>query len=736
MPDSGAPPTLQAARAGHLPWLYGAALFTAALLLFWIQPLYTKMTLPYFGGAPAVWTTASMFFQCALLGGYLYAHVLTRALGFREQVLVHLALLALVFPLLPFAVDAAAAAGAARDPLDTLLVLLAAGIGLPFVAVAATAPLLQRWFSHTRHADAADPYFLYAASNAGSMLALAGYPLVIEPALGLARQSLLWAGGYALLALALAVCAAAAWRLRAPAEPAAAPAVAAPGLSWRERALWLALAFAPSSLMLGVTQHVSSEIAAVPLMWVVPLALYVATFINAFSRRPLIRLEWAGRAQPLLVIFLVLVWTLNIYISVFLVHLLSFVVTALMCHGELARRRPATDHLTEFYLWIAVGGALGGAFNAVAAPLLFDSIVEYPLVIALACMLRLAPRAALPLRWTDLVVPATLAFALFALVRFNVHPMRQGALAIVLYLEVIGLVLYFARSRPVRFGLAVAVALLAQPALHGVDDVLVRHRSFFGVHTVLKDETGRFHVLLNGITVHGAQDLDPQLRHEPTTFYHRDGPLGQLFSALGRDGRFQRVALVGLGTGSAVCYRAPGRTWRIYEIDPVVVRLARDSRWFDFLAACAPQAPIVTGDGRLELAKEPAGSFDLIILDTFSSDAIPVHMVTREAVELYFSKLAPRGVLMLHISNQYLDLGPVVASIAGSLGLAALAPGPRLMVPGEGRFSQLESNWIALARSPAELAALAKEEGWQPATAQPSIAPWTDDYSNLLQALK
>jgi hypothetical protein len=722
--------------AGYLSWLYGTALLIAALLLFWVQPLYTKMALPYFGGAPAVWTTASMFFQCALLAGYLYAHVLSRSLGFRPQVLVHFALLALVFALLPFKVDPAAVGDAAQDPLRVLLALFGSGVGLPFLAIAATAPLLQRWFSHTLHAEAADPYFLYAASNTGSMLALVGFPLVIEPALGLARQSQLWSAGYALLALLLATCAAGAWRHGAAAHPPAEPAAATVGPAWRERALWLALAFVPTSLMLGVTQHVSSEIAAVPLMWVVPLALYVATFINAFARRPPLRLAWTAPVQPLLVVALVLVWTLNIYASVFLVHLLSFVVTALMCHGELARRRPAADHLTEFYLWIAVGGALGGAFNAVAAPLLFDSIVEYPLAIAVACMLRPVPHAERRLRWSDLGLPAALAAGLGALIHFGVHPLRLGTFAIVFYLETIGVILYFARARPVRFGLAVAVVLLAQSALHVADEVLVRHRSFFGVHTVLKDETGKFHVLLNGITVHGAQHLDEAKRHEPTTFYHRDGPLGQLFLALGKDSRIQRVALVGLGTGSAVCHRASGRIWQIYEIDPVVVQLARDTRFFDFLAACAPQARVAVGDGRLGLAQAVDGSLDLIILDTFSSDAIPVHMVTREAIELYFRKLAPRGVLMLHISNQYLDLAPVISNIAAGLGLAALVPGPRLSLPFDGRFSQMESNWIAIGRSADDLAALIAQEGWRSPEMRPSVRPWTDDYSNILQALK
>jgi hypothetical protein len=713
-------------------------LLIAALLLFWIQPLYTKMALPYFGGAPAVWTTASMFFQFALLAGYLYAHVLSQTVSFRRQVFLHLALLALTFFVLPVRIDADAGTAAAQEPVSALLSLLALGLGLPFFAIAATAPLLQRWFSHTQHADAGDPYFLYVASNVGSMIALVSYPLAVEPLLGLAEQSLVWMAGYVLLVLLMAACAHYAWRYRDATHAADAMISGAAGdVSWRERARWMLLAFAPSSLMLGVTQHITSEIAAVPLLWLAPLALYVITFINAFARRPPVKLEWTARLQPLLVILLALVWVLNIYLSVFVLHLVTFFVTALMCHGELARRRPHAAHLTEFYIWIALGGALGGAFNALVAPLAFDSILEYPLAIALACMLRPALRPGdRSLRWTDIALPAALAAAFVVLVHFGFRPLQHNKLIIVLYLEAVGVALYLMRARPLRFGLAVAAALLAIPHLHAVDEVLARHRSFFGVHTVLKDESGGFHVLMHGITVHGAQHLDPAKRLEPTAYFHRDGPLGQLFAALGPGGRFRQIALIGLGTGSAACYREPGREWTFFEIDPVVIELALDRRWFTFLTECAPGASIIAGDGRLSLQAMPDGRFDLVIADAFSSDAIPVHMITREAIALYFRKLSERGVLLLQITNQYLDLSPVLAATAADLGLVAMVPGFRLSLASDARFAQMESHWMALARAPTDLAALATQEGWQTPGLGRGGRPWTDDYSNILQALK
>lgn len=734
-PGQPLPPPGGAAR---LSWLYAGALLLSALLLFWIQPLFTKMVLPLFGGAPAVWTTASMFFQFALLAGYLYAHIVSRKLTLKQQALTHLALLAAVFALLPVQLDAASASHAAREPISALLWLLATCLGLPFFAVAATAPLLQRWFSHTRHTDAKDPYFLYSASNLGSMLALLGYPVLIEPLFGLAQQTRVWTFAYALLAALIAVCALAMWRNRQDERPEEARlAETAPPVGWKRRAHWILLAAAPSSLLLGVTQHITTEIAAVPLLWVMPLMLYMLTYVNVFARRPPIRHQWMVRLQPPLAILLALVWILNNYLSVFLVHLLVFFVTAMMCHGELARQRPHPANLTEFYLCIAMGGALGGAFNAIGAPLMFDSILEYPLVIGLACMLR-PPGAdgAKVFRWSDLVWPLVLGGACALVVSAGYRPLEHGAVAIVVYLQVVGVALYLAHTRPLAFGLTVMVVLIGTPVVHHQEEILARHRSFFGVHTVLKDKDRKYHLLLHGVTIHGAQYIAPEKRRVLTSYFHRDNPLGQMFHALGSQDRFRRVAVVGLGAGTVACYRQAGQEWTFYEIDPVVVRLATDPRYFTFLSECAPQSKIVIGDGRLSLAAAPDGEFDLIIADAFSSDAIPVHMITREALALYLRKLRDGGVVMFQITNQYVDLTPVLSDLAAAAGLRALKPGPRLMIPPDDRYEQMESHWIAVARKPEHLRGLETEEGWEPLPAEPRGRLWTDDYSNVVGALK
>lgn len=740
---TAAPPPAGAATTPGLPArrlvaLFALTSFLSALLLFWIQPLYSKLVLPLYGGAPAVWTTANMFFQIALLVGYLYAHGLARLPLRHAALLLHFVLLAIVFAWLPILAPVTAPDTESAGTALQLLALLATHVGVPFFAVAATAPLIQQWFAGTRHPAATDPYFLYSASNLGSLAALLGYPFLIEPTLGLARQGAAWTAAFALLVLLLAGCAVLATRYRAVAPAASAtpaPAAPAPAPAWKERVQWLALALAPASLLLGVTQHITAEIAAVPLLWVLPLALYILTFVIAFARRPPFKLEAVARVQPWLAVGLALVWTLNIYLSVLLVHLAAFFVTAMMCHAALVRARPAAAHLTEFYLWLALGGALGGSFNALVAPLLFDSYAEYPLALALACLLRPTP-AATRLLWRDLAWPAALAAALLVLIVAGVRPLQHGAAGIVLYLEAVGIALYLMHRSPVRFALGVLALLLLTPALHSGDRLLARQRSFFGVHSVLEDETGKFRVLMHGITIHGAQFRDRDRARQATTYYHRDSPIGQIFTVLGPRPQLREVAVVGLGAGTLGCYRKPDQHWTFFEIDPLVVRFARDSGHFTFLEKCAPGVDIVIGDARLSLARARDESLDLLVIDAFSSDAIPVHLLTREAFALYLRKLAPRGVLAMHISNQYLDLAPIVARLAADAGVAAFVPGPRLELQLDERLAAMESKWIAIARAAVDMQALVDQEGWTPARPGPGTPLWTDDFSNIVGALK
>jgi hypothetical protein len=507
-------------------------------LLFWVQPLYARLMLPLLGGAPAVWITAMLFFQAALLTGYLYAHLSIRWLGLKRQSVLHGALLLAAFVALPVALPQGWTPPAAAMPAGWQLALMAAGIGLPFFAVSATAPLLQRWFAHAGHADSANPYFLYGASNIGSIAALLGYPVLAEPALRLGQQGLVWTGLYTLLIALIGLCGYVMWR-RYVAEPADARSE---GLSlsaeidWRRRLWWIALAFAPSSLMLGVTLHVSTDIAAVPLLWVVPLALYLLSFVIVFARRPLLPHRWMLVLQipALLALAVTLSWNIAGLWGEIAIHLGAFFVIATACHGELAARRPAVRHLTEFYLWMAVGGVLGGLFNAVLAPLLFESVLEYPLMIAAVAALRPWKRVGGPGALAlDVLFPAALAVLAIAVpLGFEWGAGGVGTATVIgAYLFAAGATAGFAlMGRPLRLALGLGVVLAAGPLVLGQiglaggspRNTILTERSFFGVHRVML-QSGPFaaHVLLHGTTAHGAQFLRPAARQRPLTYYHR-----------------------------------------------------------------------------------------------------------------------------------------------------------------------------------------------------------------------
>ncbi len=728
--------------------LYATTLGLSALLMFWVQPLIARMALPLLGGAPAVWITAMLFFQAVLLAGYLYAHLSVRWLGPKRQSLVHALVLLAGFAALPVAVPQGWMPPAGAMPVAWLLALFAAGVGLPFFALSATAPLLQRWFAHTGHKSSADPYFLYSASNIGSVAALIGYPLLAEPLMRLGEQSLAWAGGYGGLALLIGLCGVVLWRrfVAETPESAGEELALSPEISWRRRAVWILLAFAPSSLMLGVTLHISTDIAAVPLLWVAPLTLYLLSFVIVFARRPLLRHKWMLAVQPLTLVLMAisLSWDIGGLWVEIAIHLTAFFVTAMVCHGELARRRPAATHLTEFYLWLAVGGVLGGIFNAVAAPLLFDSVLEYPLVIAFACLLR-------PWRKTggrktlafDIVLPAGLALVVLgAPGLFDPAGFGATTLFVVFAIAAVASIVFAYLRRPLRFALGMGVLLAAGPLLLAEPDstgaeggVMLWKRSFFGVNrVVLRTDPAPANVLIHGTTVHGAQFRDPARRREPLAYYHRDGPLGQVFSAFGA-GYFRTVGIIGLGAGAAACYARPGQDWTFFEIDPAVESIARDDRYFTYLRDCAPQARVILGDARLSLDRVPDGSFNLLVLDAFSSDAIPVHLLTREAFRMYRRKLAPGGVLMAHISNEFLDLEPVVGRLTAETLLFGVVQYYEETGTAEAGQLGFSSIWAVMARRPADIQPLAPDSRWLPLRGR--TAPlWTDDYVNIIAALR
>ncbi len=793
--------------------VFALTLFSSATLLFMVEPMIGKMILPLLGGTPAVWNTCMVFFQAILLLGYGYAHLSTSWLGARKQAALHLVLLLLPFLFLPVAVNRELITGD-ENPVFLVLLILSLSVGMPMFVVSASAPLLQKWFASTSHPAAKDPYFLYGASNLGSMLALLAYPTVVEPFLRLRQQSIDWTFGYVVLVALTAICAALLWLsprnievsdkveaagnvgfrksdgrsseaiqpskqgIRAGKLPE--PSVTADAsvshtltgaVTWKRVLRWVALAFVPSSLMLGATTYITTDIAAIPLLWVAPLALYLLSFIIVFSRVP----AWVHKGMvlvlPLLVLFLLFFmlseWKIKIGLRIGL-HLTTLFVVSMVCHGELARDRPAPKYLTGYFLWMSVGGVLGGLFNGLLAPVIFTGIAEYELAMMLACylvpplgtekesawgrrvdlsmafmfvgigfllivlrlrdhdlpydvlangpwpwelaalVLGVAVGVAVALRardkrfdhWMDLLLPACLGLLLIGLSwglwSDSVWP-RLSKVGQILHTQpaflrrfltyAVPLVMaYTFVERSLRFALGVGAILLAGSFCSIIEDnVLHQERSFFGVLKVENEDeriSGHrypFRRLIHGTTLHGMQSLDDDRRDEPLTYYHHSGPIGQVMQVYNRDGR-RNLAVIGLGTGTMACYARSGQNLTFYDIDPVVRRLSfdEDKPYFSYVNDARQRGAhleLVMGDARLTMERKQLNEsekYGIIAVDAFSSDAIPIHLITREAMQVYLDKLTEDGLLAFHISNRYLDLKPVLANLATERGLAAV----------------------------------------------------------------
>jgi spermidine synthase len=720
--------------------LFALTIFFAATLLFLLEPMVGKMLLPAFGGAPSVWNVCIAFFQAVLLAGYAYAHWLAHVASVRAQLLVHLAVVALPWLVLPFTPNMDAAPRGS-DPTWPLIAQLCATAGLPFFVVASTSPLLGQWFAASRHRHAADPYYLYAASNAGSMIGLLAYPFLVEPRLALPVQSATWTGGYAVLMLLLAICLVAVWRGRGASNgDRKAPKASETGRpSLRDKLSWIALALVPSSLLLGVTAYLSTDVSPVPLIWVVPLALYLLSFVLVFSRLP----PWIPRVFAVALPLLVLVQIYHLFTShwgesghysmgrMAAIHLATFFSAAMVCHGELARRRPAVSYLTEYYFWLSFGGVLGGMFNALVAPVIFRSLAEYPLAMSAACMFS-------PLtlwRWPhgraefDLVVAAIVGL-ICAVILFNTLKWDPSEPILICLL-----LCFFTLGRPVSFGLSAAALFMVIGYYNDVrDKVDFRERDFYGVLQVQTDD--HFHYLSHGRILHGKQRRsdDPSVRDVPLIYYYPTGPIGQVFDAPVPVLQTQPpVAVVGLGVGSLAYYGQPGQEYVFYEIDPAVERIARNDTFFSYLRDSQAAVSVVLGDARLSLRAAPDGQFGVIVVDAFSGDAIPVHLLTHEAMQLYLDKLAPGGVLAFHISNQFLNLAPVLGNLARASSLVGLdqnESSDRISAD-EKAAGKSTSHWVVLARSEADFGRLTDDPRWRPLARARELPLWTDHYTSL-----
>ncbi len=721
------------AQSGRLiPVLFTATIFTSALLLFFVQPLFTRMVLPQIGGAAAVWTTAMLFFQTVLIGGYLYAHLMTRHVPVLAQIGIHIALLLLALMFLPLAVPAGWQYDPARPVVTQTLWLYALGVGLPFGVLSANAPLIQSWYRRSGGPSADDPYFLYAASNLGSLVALLAFPLVAEPLFGVKAISIGWSVGFMALGPLLLLSGLAARRGTEPQAQIHQTTAdsAAPGI--RTLGYWAFLAFLPSSLMLCVTSKISTDLGSFPLVWVIPLSLYLLTFVLVFSTRSPLTADRLHRLLPLAVaalVFFSLRPTATLaWIALFLV---AFFVVSLIAHRMLFDARPDARHLTVFYLTMSVGGALGGLFNSIFAPLFFDRLLEYPVTVALIALLLIrrpsanAPREVALGLGLAMVALLPLLMDIPALVQMN---------AVTKTLIVVGiLMVIFAlfHTRPI-VSAATTATVVGVWALFGTANLLLIDRSFFGVHMVI--DRGEIREYKNGTTVHGAQLIsEASDRPTPLTYYHPKGLMAQIVNDT-RAIPAQSVGIIGLGTGALSCYAKPGQDWHYYEIDQMVVDIATNPDLFTYMSKCAPDAKIHIGDARIVLQGQNDLKFDILVIDAYSSDAVPVHLATVEAIQLYLDRLNEGGILMFHVSNRFYDLSQPLAVAAKALGLEG-----RMRHQG---FDELEgvkganaSEVVVLARSTEALGVAAKDPAWKPLP-EPTIELWTDDHADLLAALK
>jgi SAM-dependent methyltransferase len=737
--------------------LFAPTIFLSAFLLFCCEPMVGKMMLPYLGGSASVWITCLLFFQLMLLAGYGYAHILERYADIRTQIAVHIFLMLMVLLFLPIRFNARPGEMATAYPALWLLGVLLRSVGIPFCIVSTTAPLLQNWLAKTRTSAGRDPYFLYAVSNAGSLMALLAYPLLIEPRWGIRIQSSYWFAGYAALVLLVFSGAALVWAnersecKRESAQPsthvggaagAGAPKVRRERARWSDRLFWLAAAFVPSGLMLAVTNHMLLNLASMPFLWVMPLAIYLITFMIAFARRLRIPPRVLSFTVPIvLLVFFPLVAVSNPIAGhslkwVLGSHLLVLFAGALLCHTALAEKRPGTDQLTEFYFWVACGGALGGVFVAVVAPFVFSTVIEYPLLVAIIAFFRETRENDRKLRWADWAYPVMVGllvagtWSLFRWAKVDVEEDLATSLGAD---AVLVLVAFLAQRHRVRFALALAVLIagyhLALPGFLNDYETLRVDRDFFGIKKVVFDRDTNMRKLLHGDTLHGQESMDPMLSGKPLSYYHETGPVGDIMKLISTRPD-QHVAVVGLGTGSMAGWAAPNRRITFFDIDPQVPEIANG--YFTFLRRCGNGCNIVIGDGRLSIEKAPDGEFDVLMLDAFNSDSIPAHLVSREAVQLYLKKLKQDGLILFHVSNRYMDVEALASAVTLDSGLQGMV---RYDDDEEAR-GKARSDYVVAARHSEDFGSLQDDMNWSAVEKPAGVQPWTDDYSNLLSIVR
>lgn len=717
--------------------------FLSAGLVFLIQPLFARLLLPEFGGAPSVWNTCTVFFQTTLLLGYCYTWLSTKWLSPKKQIVVHCSLLLLTLAQLPVGLQLLEADVATTSPALRLLIMLTLSIGGPYFAVSTTTPLLQHWFSSSRHRFASDPYFFYSISNCGSILGLLAYPFVVERLFDLDSQGLTWSIGYGTLVGLTILCGvltARELRTRVVSSPdncsgetlrgeasSSSPNLAARPMTSLRRLRWVMLALVPSAMMLAVTTRITTDVAAVPLLWVLPLVAYLATYINAFARRPLLQFD---RLLPILFPALMIAAWMSLagpdsQLRA-VVEIIMFLICGIVLHGELAADRPSTEYLTEYYFWMALGGCLGGTLVGIIAPSVFPSYVEFPLILVLAALTQQeCPSVGTGRIFRAVRIAATVLLCGSAMIACFFHVWASMLATTSQFVGFAALGVFFLMNHSRGFALALALVLIP-PALLPDINSLARKRTFFGVHEVTYEEDTkkglRVHMLVHGTTIHGKQFITPvELQKIPRTYYVPTGPIGEALTLAGAEKSSRKVALIGLGSGALMTYSKKGDEFDFFEIDPAVRDIAQDPNLFTYLSQGEGKQQVIIGDGRLKLAEAKEGTYDVIVLDAFGSDSIPIHLLTANALDIFMSRLKSDGALIIHISNRHLDLEPVPGRYAAERNLPARAS------------IKAATHAIVISKSEELISQLSKLEGWYPPRRNASL--WTDTYSSVLDVL-
>lgn len=720
--------------------LFSSTMFLSAFLLFILQPMIAKGMLPQLGGNAGVWAVCMLFFQTLLLAGYGYSHLLCGTCPPGRQPAVHLCTLLLGVVFLPLRIPVPGVENPSFSPVLYLLKALVLSVGYPYFLLSTTSPLLQKWFGELDHPESADPYFLFSSSNFGSVIALFSYPVIIEPFFSTHDQLRIWGALFLIFLGLVLVCGIARWRARGVSESGTVSEPVQIG-PWK-RAEWVLYSFLPSSLLLGVTTFVTSDLAPIPLLWVVPLSLYLGSFILVFSKPCTVNFPLLEMALfALLVPFIPLVSTEAPYPLWAIVpyHFAVFFLICILFHGWLSSERPPVQGLTEFYFWLSVGGVLGGLFNGVIAPFIFRALTEYPLMIGVAVL-------AVPIKWVRDMERSKIHLALYLscglnltlfLLYYKVFTFSKNFLGNFLNLCLLACLYVTGFFLPGWFSLSTAVCFfMIALSTMSPQGVLFMDRSFYGSLQVFEQPPGQYRLLYHGSTNHGGQILAPGFQNKPFFYYFPEGPIGQVFNDLERRGKTFPVAVIGLGAGGLAPYARPGQEMVFYEIDPLVARVAADPRYFSYLSQSPGDVKVVVGDGRLELAKAPDHHFGLIILDAYSSDSIPFHLLTREAMELYLSKLTKDGLLAFHISHRYLKLEPVLGNLCRKMNLNGLTQkyDPGITPPQKKEEAPFvyNSRWVIVSKYKYNFGDLPQNDAWKALKEYPRMPAWTDSYSNLL----